>query len=136
MQIDILYSHMIKCKNNWKILSKVIFRKINKQNKLQQSFSSNRSANDNNKKNKTTKQNKTELNKTIEQVNGKKICTSNHMFEWAIWDKLPPSAFLKILNCYFKTFKYNEGDLSPKLPEQNMWLLVNHIKPNSTLYWN
>ena len=29
-----------------------------------------------------------------------------------------------------------EGDLSWKSPEPNMWLLVNHMKPTNTLYWN
>ena len=43
-----------------------------------------------------------------------------------------PSAFLKML----KIFKNYAGDLSQKLPEQNVWLLVNHTKPTNTLYWN
>ena len=53
-----------------------------------------------------------------------------------------PSAFLKILKLLeldkgnFKIFKNHEGDLSQKLPEPNICLLVNHTKPTSTLYWN
>ena len=35
----------------------------------------------------------------------------------------------------FKIFKNHVGDLSQKLPEPNMWFLVNHTKPTSTLYW-
>ena len=36
----------------------------------------------------------------------------------------------------FKIFQICQGDLSQKLPEPNMWLLVNHTKPTSTLYLN
>ena len=36
----------------------------------------------------------------------------------------------------FKIFKYHECDLSQKLPEPNMWLLVNYTKPTNILYWN
>ena len=36
----------------------------------------------------------------------------------------------------FKIFKNHEGDLSQKSAEPNMWLLVNHTKTKSTLYWN
>ena len=36
----------------------------------------------------------------------------------------------------FKIFKNHQGDLSQKLHEPNMWLLVNHTKPRNTLYWN
>ena len=71
----------------------------------------------------------------------KSISTSNHMFARGIWDNL--------LNCIFENFeivpvklgqfinfKNHEGDLSQKLPEPNMWLLVKHTKPIKTLYWN
>ena len=36
----------------------------------------------------------------------------------------------------FQKFKNREGDLSKKMPEPNMWLLINHTKPTNTLYWN
>ena len=36
----------------------------------------------------------------------------------------------------FKIFKNHEGDLSQKLLEPNMRLLLNHIKPTNTLRWN
>ena len=39
-----------------------------------------------------------------------------------------PSAFLKIFTWV--------TDLSPKWSEPNMWLMINHTKPTSTLYWN
>ena len=42
------------------------------------------------------------------------------------------SAFLKIL-CNFKIFINQEDDLSPKSPEPNKWLLVNHTKPKFVL---
>ena len=48
------------------------------------------------------------------------ISTSNHAFERAIWDKLPEC----ILN--------HEGDLSQKLPEPIMWLLL--IAPNQQTF--
>ena len=54
--------------------------------------------------------------------------TSNHMFNRAIWDKLP--------ECISKIFKNHEGDLTQTSPEPNMWLLVNHTKPRNTSYWN
>ena len=50
-----------------------------------------------------------------------------------------PSAFLKILKLAewnegnFKIFKNHGGDLSQKLPEPNMWLLINQTKPTNTL---
>ena len=53
-----------------------------------------------------------------------------------------PSAFLKILQLpeynegNLKTFKNHESDLFQKLPESNMWLLINHTKPTNTSYWN
>ena len=39
-----------------------------------------------------------------------------------------PCTFLKIL-------KNHDVDSSPKLPEPNMWLVVNHTKSTNTLYW-
>ena len=61
------------------------------------------------------------------------------MFGREIWDKL--------LECIFENFdiaqekrgqsqnfKNHEGDLFQKLPEPNMLLPVNHIKPTKTLY--
>ena len=36
----------------------------------------------------------------------------------------------------FKIFKVHEGDLFQKLPQQNMWLLVNHTKLANTQYRN
>ena len=51
-----------------------------------------------------------------------------------------PSSFLKILKLSeknesnFKLSKNHEGDLSKKLHEPNMWLLVNHTKPTNTFY--
>ena len=54
--------------------------------------------------------------------------TSNHMFNRAIWDKLP--------ECIPKIFKNHESDLTQTSPEPNMWLLVNHTKPRNTSYWN
>ena len=33
-------------------------------------------------------------------------------------------------------FKNHKGDLSQKLSEPNIWLLVNHTKPTNILYWN
>ena len=53
-----------------------------------------------------------------------------------------PSVFLKIFKIVlvklsdFKIFKNLEGDLSQKLPEPNICLLVNHTKPTNTLYGN
>ena len=53
-----------------------------------------------------------------------------------------PGAFLKILKMIewkqgnLKISKNHEGDLSAKLPEPNMWLLVNHTKPKYILYGN
>ena len=53
-----------------------------------------------------------------------------------------PKAFSKILKLpewnqgNFKIFKNYENDLSPKSPPTKMWLLVNHTKPKSILYWN
>ena len=35
--------------------------------------------------------------------------------------------------CNLKIFKNHEGNLSQKLSEPNMWLLVNHTKLTSTL---
>ena len=61
------------------------------------------------------------------------------MFGMMIWDKLPECIFKSSEiseECDFKIFKYHEGDLSEKLLEPNMWLLVNHTKPMNTLYWN
>ena len=52
------------------------------------------------------------------------------------------SAFLKISKfpeenkSNFKIFKVDESDLSQKLAEQNMWLMVNHTKLANTLYGN
>ena len=62
------------------------------------------------------------------------ISTSNQMFGRAIWDKLPKCIFENFQNSKFS--KIASGDLSPKLPEPNMWLLVNHAKPTNTLFWN
>ena len=61
------------------------------------------------------------------------------MFGRAIWDKLPECIFEKFIlprqnEGNFKIFKNHEGYLSPKSPEPNMWLLVNHIEPTNTLY--
>ena len=55
------------------------------------------------------------------------------MFGRAIWDKMPECIFENFE--YFKIFKNHKGDLSLKLPEPNMWLLllVNHTKPE--LHW-
>ena len=39
-----------------------------------------------------------------------------------------PSAFSKTLK-FEKIFKNHESNISQKLPEPNMWLLVNHTKP-------
>ena len=36
----------------------------------------------------------------------------------------------------FKFFINHEGDLSQKSSKTNMWLLVNHMKPTNSLYWN
>ena len=50
-----------------------------------------------------------------------------------------PSAFLKILILLeqnegnFKIFKNHEGDISQKLPEPNIWLLINHTPKQQTL---
>ena len=43
-----------------------------------------------------------------------------------------PSDFLKIL----KFQNFSKGDSSKKLPEPDIWLLVNHTKPTNTLYLN
>lgn len=53
------------------------------------------------------------------------IRASNHMFGRNIWDKLP--------EFIFENFK-KEGDLSRKLLEPNIWLLVNHTKSTNSLY--
>ena len=51
-----------------------------------------------------------------------------------------PSAFLKVLKLpeqnvrNFKIFKNHDGNLSPKLSEPNMLLLVNLTKLTNTLY--
>ena len=48
-----------------------------------------------------------------------------------------PSSFLKILRLSesnFKISKNHKGNLSKKLHEPNMWLLVNHTKPTNTFY--
>ena len=71
----------------------------------------------------------------------KSSSASNHMFVRAIWDKLPECIFenLKLPERNegnFKVFKNHEGNLSPKLPESNMWLLVNYTKAKNNLYWN
>ena len=64
------------------------------------------------------------------------------MLGGAIWDKLSECIFEKFEIARvknegnFKIFKNHVRDLSQKLPEQNMWLLVNHTKPTNTLYWN
>ena len=57
---------------------------------------------------------------------------SNHMFGRAIC--LP--ILDKLREFIFELLEWNEGDLSQKLPEPNMWLLVNHTKPTNPLYWN
>ena len=55
------------------------------------------------------------------------------MFGRAIWEKLSEcifanSKFQNFQNQNFKIFKNYESDLSQKLPELRMWLLVNHTK--------
>ena len=46
-----------------------------------------------------------------------------------------PSAYLIILKSgNFKIFKHQDGDLSQKSPEPNMWLLVNHTEPTTGNY--
>ena len=60
------------------------------------------------------------------------------MFGRVNWDKLPECIFENFQipranEGNFIIFKNLEGDLSQKLPEPNMWLLVNHTKP-TTLY--
>ena len=49
----------------------------------------------------------------------------------AIWDKLPESIFGNFGGSKFS--KITGGDLSPKSPEPNLWLLVNHTKPKNTV---
>ena len=61
------------------------------------------------------------------------------MFGRVILDKLPKYIFenfeiARESETNFKILKNHEGDLSQKWPEPNMWLLVNHAKPTSTLY--
>ena len=68
LQIDVLYLGKMSQRNNSEILSQIIFRKINEQNELKQSFSSSRSAND--KKQQQQQENKQQ------QKNSKK--TNNH----------------------------------------------------------
>ena len=59
------------------------------------------------------------------------------MFGRAIWDKMPECIFENFEIARVKRGQFrNDGDLSQKLPEPNMWLLVNHTKPTNTLYWN
>ena len=63
------------------------------------------------------------------------------MFGRAISDKLPEGIFenfeiTRVKQGQFQIFKNYDGDLSQKLPEANMWLLVNHTKPTKTLYCN
>ena len=61
------------------------------------------------------------------------------MFLKAIWDKLPICIFesFEIARVkrekQFQIFEYHKGDLSQKSPKPNMGLLVNHVKPTSTL---
>ena len=60
------------------------------------------------------------------------------MFGIAIWDKIPKCIFenfeiawVNVKEGNFKIFKNQEGDLSPKSHEPNMWLLINHTKPRT-----
>ena len=64
------------------------------------------------------------------------ISTSNQIFGWAIWDKLPECIFenFEIARVKNNFQKPHKGDLSQKLPKPNMWLLVNDTKPTNTLY--
>ena len=57
----------------------------------------------------------------------------------AILNKLPECIFENFENArvkrgHFQVFQTHESDLSQKLPETNMCLLVNHTKPTKTLY--
>ena len=45
-----------------------------------------------------------------------------------------PSAFFE--NSEMAWVKQGQLQNFQKLPEPNMWLLANHIKPTNTLYWN
>ena len=51
--------------------------------------------------------------------------------KWIIKLILVISAFLKIYQ--FQNFQDFKGDLSKKLPEPSMWLLVNNTKPKTFL---
>ena len=58
------------------------------------------------------------------------------MFERSVWDKLPECIFenfeiARLRRGLFKIFKNHEGDLSQKLPEPSMRLLLNHTKPKN-----
>ena len=60
------------------------------------------------------------------------------MFLMAIWDKLHEYIFENFVTAWvkqkqFQTFKNYEDDLTPKLPETSMCLLVNHTKPTKLL---
>ena len=92
------------------------------------------------KRNKVCKSNSKAINQikttnTMKQfIKWQKCPACTLRFVWkAIWDKLPEYIFenFEIAQVIRGLLLNQKGDLSQKLPEPNLWLLVNHSQPTN-----